>query len=413
MTAEMTFRQADIAIVGGGLVGLSMALALDQAGLRTVLVDRSPLSIWHDAGFDGRASAITSSSRAMLQALGVWAEIEDHAQPMVDIVVTDSRLGEQARPTLLHFDTDAADGDAAAFMMENRVLGERLAAAVDRSATISVVAPASAVVREQRGGQAVLDVDTGEEIHAGLIVAADGRSSRLRQAAGIETVGWSYAQHGIVTTVEHERPHGGVAEEHFLPAGPFAILPLTGNRASLVWTERDSVAVDVMALDDDGFEAELLRRFGTHLGRVRMVGPRWSYPLAMQLSKSYVAPRLALVGDAAHAVHPIAGLGLNLGLRDAAALTEVCVDALRLGLDVGSIDVLKRYEAWRRPDNVSVALATDGLNRLFSNDNPALRAVRDLGLGVVDRLPPLKDFFMSEAAGLSGELPRLMRGEAI
>ncbi len=413
MNAETTSGQTDIAIVGGGLVGLSLALAMDLAGVRTVLVDRSPLSIWHDAAFDGRASAITASSRAMLEALGAWSHIAHHAQPMVDIVVTDSRLGEKARPTLLHFDTDAKDGEAAAFMMENRVLGERLAALVGESSTIRVVAPASAAVREHDGGHAIVDVDTGEEIRAGLVVAADGRGSKLREAAGIETVGWSYSQHGIVTTVEHEHAHGGVAEEHFLPAGPFAILPLTGNRASLVWTERDAVTKDIMALDDEGFEAELSRRFGTHLGDVQPVGPRWSYPLAMQLSKSYIAPRLALVGDAAHAVHPIAGLGLNLGLRDAAALTEVCVDAMRLGLDIGSTAVLERYEAWRRPDNVSVALATDGLNRLFSNDNPALRAVRDLGLGVVDRLPPLKDFFVSEAAGISGELPRLMRGEAI
>lgn len=413
MNAEKTFRQADAAIVGGGLVGMALAMAMDRAGMRVVLVDRAPLSIWRDAAFDGRASAITASSRAMLDALGAWPRIARHAQPMADIVVTDSRPGAKARPVLLHFDTKAKDGEAAAFMIENRVLGERLAALVRESPAIEVVAPASAAVRGHDGGHAVVDADTGEEIHAGLVAAADGRASKLREAAGIETVGWSYSQHGIVTTVAHERPHGGVAEEHFLPAGPFAILPLTGNRASLVWTERDPVARNIMALGDEGFEAELRRRFGAHLGEVRPVGPRRSHPIAMQLSRRYAAPRLALVGDAAHAVHPVAGLGLNLGLRDAAALTEVCVDAMRLGLDIGSTAVLERYEAWRRPDNVRVALATDGLNRLFSNDNPALRAVRDLGLGAVDRVAPLKDFFMSEAAGVPGRLPRLMRGEAV
>ncbi len=413
MAQSGLYSKADIAIIGGGLVGLGLALALDRAGFRTALVDRAELSTWHDLKFDGRASAITATSRTMLDALGVWAEVADHAQPMNDIVVTDSRPGATARPTLLHFDAEAKAGEPAANMLENRMLGKALAHAVEASRRITVHAPASAVVKSYDRARAKVMLDTGDEIAASLVIAADGRGSRLRQAVGIETVGWSYPQSGIVTTVVHERPHNGVAEEHFLPAGPFAILPLTGNRSSLVWTERDGETERIMALDDAGFEKELARRFGSHLGEARSTGPRWSYPLAMQLAKAYVAPRLALVGDAAHAVHPIAGLGLNLGLRDAAALTEVCIDAMRLGLDIGSTGVLERYEQWRRPDNVSVALATDGLNRLFSNDNPALRAIRDLGLGVVDRLPPLKNFFVSEAAGLSGDLPRLMRGKAI
>ena len=413
MAQSGLYSKADIAIIGGGLVGLGLALALDRAGFTIALVDRAELSTWHDKAFDGRASAITATSRMMLQALDVWADVAEHAQPMNDIVVTDSRPGETARPTLLHFDAEAKNGGPAATMLENRLLGEVMARAVAASHRIKVHAPAGAIVRSYDGGRAAVSLDTGDEIAASLVVAADGRGSRVRQAAGIEIVGWSYPQSGIVTTVVHERPHKGIAEEHFMPAGPFAILPLTGNRSSLVWTERDTEAERIMALDDAGFEAELARRFGKHLGEARSTGPRWSYPLAMQLAKAYVAPRLALVGDAAHAVHPIAGLGLNLGLRDAAALTEVCVDAMRLGLDIGSTGVLERYEQWRRPDNVSVALATDGLNRLFSNDNPALRAIRDLGLGAVDRLPQLKDFFVSEAAGLSGDLPRLMRGDAI
>ena len=263
------------------------------------------------------------------------------------------------------------------------------------------------------GPQAHVHLDDGHTISARLVVAADGRNSFVRRSAGIETVGWSYPQHGIVTTVSHERDHRGIAEEHFLPAGPFAILPLTGNRSSLVWTEVPSIAEDLVKGPDARFQEELERRFGDHLGAVTPVGPRTSFPLSMYLARSYAAHRVVLAGDAAHIVHPIAGLGFNLGLRDAAELADTLKNGVRLGLDIGSMSVLTEYERGRRFDNVLVALATDGLNRLFSNDNSAVRAIRDLGLTMVDKVDPLKRFFMAQAAGKNADLPSLMRSHRV
>jgi 2-octaprenyl-6-methoxyphenol hydroxylase len=262
-------------------------------------------------------------------------------------------------------------------------------------------------------GLARISTDDGNTIKASLIIAADGKESRARHAAGIETQGWSYDQMGIVTTVTHELPHGGRAEEHFRPSGPFAILPLTDNRSSLVWTEKSDDARRIMALDDQGFSQALEERFGTHLGRVEVAGPRHVYPLSLFLAKSFKARRLALIGDAAHVVHPIAGLGLNLGLRDAAALAQCVADAVAVGGDPGSDSVLLDYERWRRFDTVMTAAATDGLNRLFSNDDVSLRAIRDLGLRLVNRMSALKGFFMHEAAGETGRLPKLMQGEPV
>ena len=413
-----TLREpVDAAVVGGGLVGLAAALALADAdagaGLEVVLVDRNPLSVWDDQAFDGRASAITATSRRMLAMLGVWEAVADLAQPMTDIVVTDSRPDARARPTLLRFDTATGSGEPASHMVENRHLGQALAARVAAAPGIRLIAPERVLSAERAGARATLTLEGGATLDAALIVGADGRHSPVREAAGIVSVGWDYGQSGIVTTVEHEQPHGGVAEEHFMPAGPFAILPLTGNRSSLVWTEATADALRIVGLDDRGFAAELARRFASHLGTARAVGPRFAWPLAMHLARDMAADRLALVGDAAHVIHPLAGLGLNLGLRDCAALAEIAGEAARLGLDIGSRAALGRYEQWRRPDNVATALAMDGLNRLFSNDNPVLKAIRDLGLGMVDRVDPLKGLFVSEAAGLTGTLPKLMRGEAV
>jgi 2-octaprenyl-6-methoxyphenol hydroxylase len=401
----------DIAVIGAALNGLAAALALGgpyaRRRLDVVIIDRSDPRRFADTEFDGRASAITASSKRMLEALGVWDAIAPHAQPMTEIVVTDAR-GE-TRPALLHFEEQIKPS---AYMVENRHLYAALLEGVVASPNI-----------ELRTGEAVsrfafapglARIDAGRTtMRASLVIAADGRDSPARQAAGIEVRGWPYDQMGIVATVAHELPHQGRAEEHFREGGPFAILPLIGNRSSLVWTERTLEARRIMSLDEEGFARELRSRFGTHLGMVMPVGPRHAYPLGLFVARSFIATRLALLGDAAHVIHPIAGLGLNLGFRDAAALAECIAEAVALGLDPGGADVLARYERRRRFDTVATAIATDGLNRLFSNGDPGLRAMRDLGLMAVDRIPPLKTFFTREAAGETGYLPKLMRGEPV
>ncbi len=405
--------RVDIVIVGGGLTGLATAAALsaerNAPPFQVTMIDAGDPAKQREAAFDGRASAITATSKRMFKALGVWPALAGDAQPMEKIVVTDSRLDAPARPALLQFGESDFPGEPSAYMIENRHLYAALYDRVVDRGVVRLVTGARATEFGFDTGQAVVDLEDGARHSASLIAAADGRSSRLRQTAGIETVNWGYPQSGIVTTVEHARPHHGRAEENFLPAGPFAILPLKGNRSSLVWTEETEVAERIMQLDDAGFKAELVRRFGAHLGEVVPVGPRFSYPLSMHVARSYVAPRLALLGDAAHGIHPIAGLGFNLALRDVAALADVLQAKARLGLDIGSEAVLQDYEAWRRFDNLKVALMSDGLNRLFSNDNQALRAARDLGITVVNHLAPLKRFFMREAAGLNERLPSLMR----
>ncbi|MEM8685861.1 MAG: FAD-dependent monooxygenase [Pseudomonadota bacterium] len=405
--------RVDILIIGGGLTGLAAAAALSQErkgpAFQIALVDASDPAEQRDAAFDGRASAITATSKRMFKALGLWADLAGNAQPMDKIVVTDSRLDAVARPALLQFDEADFPGEPSAYMIENRHLYGALYDHLVARGKVEILANAQAKHYDFAKARASAQLDDGRTKTAPLVAAADGRGSRLRAAAGIETVNWAYPQSGIVTTVEHAKPHHGRAEENFLPAGPFAILPLRGNRSSLVWTEESQIAEQIMQLGDEDFRLELVRRFGNHLGEVVPVGPRFSYPLSMHVARSYVAPRLALLGDAAHGIHPIAGLGFNLALRDVAALSDVLQTKARLGLDIGSEAVLGEYEAWRRFDNLKVALMSDGLNRLFSNDNQALRAARDLGITVVNQLNPLKRFFMREAAGLNERLPSLMQ----
>lgn len=403
----------DVLIVGGGLTGLAAAAALgaDRRAppFRVTLIDAGDPAKQREAAFDGRASAITATSKRMFKALGVWPALAGDAQPMEKIVVTDSRLDAPARPALLQFGETDFPGEPSAYMIENRHLYAALYDHVVDQATVQLVTGKRAITFDFKPARATVHLEDGTSHAAPLVAAADGRSSPIRKSVGIETVNWAYPQNGIVTTVEHARPHQGRAEENFLPAGPFAILPLMGNRSSLVWTEDSQVAASIMELDDEGFRSELIRRFGAHLGEVTPVGPRFSYPLSMHVARSYVAPRVALIGDAAHGIHPIAGLGFNLALRDVAALSDVLQTKARLGLDIGSEAVLQDYEAWRRFDNLKVALMSDGLNRLFSNDNQALRAARDLGISVVNQLAPVKRFFMREAAGLNERLPSLMR----
>ena len=358
-----------------------------------------------------RASAIAAAARRLFETIGVWDKVAGDAQPILDMVVTDSRLQDAMRPSYLTFGGEVAPGEPFAHMIENPALVDAL---VERAKTDGVELRAAAVTGFEAGADRIdVRFADGDGVSAKLLVAADGARSAIREAAGIRSTGWDYDQAGIVTTVAHERDHHGRAEEHFLPAGPFAILPLKGRRSSIVWTEDKREAERIVALPDGEFHAELERRFGLKLGDIEVAGPRRAYPLGLFMARSFVAPRLALIGDAAHVIHPIAGQGLNLGLRDVAALAEAIVDAARLGLDPGGPDVLERYQRWRRFDTTAMGVATDGLNRLFSNRSDALRLIRDVGLGLVDRVPALKGLFIREAAGLTGDVPKLLRGEAL
>ncbi len=394
------------------MVGLSLGLALAQGGLNTVIADAAPPARVLDPAFDGRVSALAYASVRMLTALGVWEGLAPDAQPIREILVTDGKTGAPASPFSLHFESQEVGAESLGHIAENRHIRAALYTAVDRAPNLTLIAPAAVKAVDVAAGGAVVRLGNGDTIPCALAIAADGRDSPLRAAAGINVIGWSYPQTGIVATVEHEKPHHGVAYEHFLPSGPFAILPMTGNRSSLVWTEDKRKAPGLLALEEDGFNAELARRFGDHLGTARAAGPRWSYPLSFHLARDFVKPRFALAGDCAHGIHPIAGQGLNLGLKDAAALAEVLLDAGRLGRDIGALDTLKRYERWRRFDSFALAASTDALNRLFSNDIAPLRHLRDLGLGVVDAIGPARRFFMRHAGGDVGKLPKLMKGEA-
>ncbi|HJN04366.1 MAG TPA: UbiH/UbiF/VisC/COQ6 family ubiquinone biosynthesis hydroxylase [Alphaproteobacteria bacterium] len=396
---------ADVAVIGGGLVGMAFAAAVARAGLRTVVIERGDPAEFVAAPYDGRASAIAFASQRLLDAAGLWHAMAAHAEPIVEIRVSDG-----ASPLFLHYDhADLGEG-ALGYMVENRHTREALYARARRLPDLLLLTGATVETVDPGEGQASVRLADGRRIDAALLVGADGVRSRTREGAGIKTYGWTYHQTGIVCTVHHQRPHNGVAHEHFLPAGPFAILPLKGNRSSLVWTEREDLAPGMMALDDDAFLAEVAARFGDFLGTLKLEGPRWSYPLGLQHAERYTAPRLALIGDAAHGIHPIAGQGLNLGLRDVAALAEVLVDARRLGLDIGGAQVLSRYERWRRVDTMLMLSVTDALNRLFSNDIAPVQLARDLGLAAVNKLPSLKRFFMAHARGTVGSLPRLLRG---
>jgi 2-octaprenyl-6-methoxyphenol hydroxylase len=400
----------DILIAGGGFAGLALAIALRQGSdgaLTVALVDPA----MDRASGDPRASAIAAAARRLFETIGVWPAIADGAQPILDMVVTDSRLDHAMRPTFLTFDGEIAPGEPFAHMIEN---GPMIAALLGKAREQGVDLRPVAVTRFTHDpARVTAQLSDGASLSARLLVAADGARSVIREQAGIAVHGWDYDQAGIVTTIAHERPHNGRAEEHFLPAGPFAILPLTGHRSSIVWTESKADAARIVALSDAEFLAELEQRFGLHLGDLALAGPRRAFPLGLHVARSFIAERIALIGDAAHVIHPIAGQGLNMGLRDAAALAEAVIDAARLGIDVGAVSVLERYQRWRRFDTMAMGVATDSLNRLFSNNSDVLRLVRDMGLGLVDRMPNLKEFFIREAAGLTGDVPKLLKGEAL
>ena len=402
-------QQVELLIAGGGLIGLLLGVACAGAGLDVAIADRQDPGTMLGEGFDGRSSAIAYGSRRVLDALGLWPEVAAEAEPIREI-----RVADDGSPLFLHYDHRELDAATPlGYIVENRVLRRILFERIRSLESLSFLAPLDVDAVATSSLAAVATLSDGRTIAVRLIAAADGQESRLRRDAGVRTIEWRYRQTGIVTTVQHERPHCGIAVEHFLPAGPFAILPMTGNRSSIVWTERAELAARLVALPDAAFETEIAARFGDFLGAVEPVGPRWTYPLGLMLAERYVAERLALVGEAAHVIHPIAGQGLNLGIRDVATLAELVIDRRRLGLDIGDPDLLGHYQRWRRLDTLALAAVTDGLNRLFSNELAPLRLARDLGLAAVNRLPPLKRLLMRDAMGLVGDLPRLVRGEPL
>ncbi|HZL00071.1 MAG TPA: UbiH/UbiF/VisC/COQ6 family ubiquinone biosynthesis hydroxylase [Caulobacteraceae bacterium] len=411
---------ADVIVVGAGMAGATLALSLSGAGLRVALVDPMPFEVQTAPTFDGRASAVSFAAFRQWRAIGAASCIAPHAQRIEQILVTDGRSPGAAAPppgpAWLRFDaseiTDATQGEPLGYLIENRHIRAGLAHAVAH-AEVEVLAPNAVVSLETGTAVTRVTLGDGRVLTAPLVVGADGRASLVRRQSNIGVLGWGYGQSGVVATVALEHDHGGVAYEHFLSAGPFAILPLTGRRASLVWTESTRRGAVLAEAREEVFVAYLKRRFGSFLGGVAPCGPRFVHPLSFQLADRLIGPRVALIGDSAHAIHPIAGQGLNMGLKDAAALAEVLIDAVRLGEDLGAPSVLRRYDRWRGLDNVGVALATDVFNRLFSNDHPLPRLVRGAGMALVNRIGPARRFFMREAGGAVGELPRLLRGEGL
>lgn len=416
----MSIERYDVVIAGAGMAGATFALAAAQGGLRVVLVDPQPFDLQMAPTFDGRSTAIAFSTFRMLDALGVGEGLRPHACRMDHILVTDGRrpgaASRAASPAFLRFDADEigdrTNGEPLGYLVENRRIRAALAGAVV-AAGIEVLAPAAVATVEAGPGFSAVTLADGRVLEASVVVGAEGRGSLVRKAAGIDTLGWGYDQGGVVATVKLGRDHGNIAHEYFLPSGPFAILPLTEQRASLVWTETTRRAEALKVASEAAFHAHLMRRFGDFLEDVTVVGPRFVYPLSLQLAEQLTAPRTALIGDAAHAVHPVAGQGLNMGLKDAAALAEVLVEAMRLGEDIGSEIVLDRYARWRRFDNTTLAAGFDAFVRLFSNDAAPVRLARDLGMAAVNRIAPLRRAFMHTAGGAQGDLPRLLRGEAV
>jgi len=403
--------RTDVVVGGAGFAGLALAIALRQGLGDPFTVAVIDPTLAHAQSKDPRASAIAAAARRLFEVIGVWDAVADKAQPILDMVVTDSKLDDSVRPTFLTFGGEVDEGEPFAHMVENRHLVDVLIA---KAKELGVDLRAGAVAGfEKRANANEVSLSNDEVISCRLLVGADGAHSLIREQADIASYGWNYDQSAIVTTVAHEREHNGRAEEHFLPAGPFAILPLKGRRCSIVWTENAREAEHIVALPDEEFHRELEKRFGLQLGDLEVAGARRAFPLGLFTARSFIGERLALIGDAAHIIHPIAGQGLNMGLRDVAALAEAIVDAARLGLDPGGPDVLERYQRWRRFDTMTMGIATDGLNRLFSNRSDVLRLARDIGLGLVERMPALKRVFIREAAGFTGDVPKLLKGEAL
>ena len=407
----MPNENVDILIAGAAYVGMSCAVAIKSAAphLSIKVVDAAPPGVWEK---DTRSSAIAAAAVRMLRQLGVWDEIAPDAQVMGDMIVTDSRAEDPVRPVFLTFEGERDADEPFAYMVPNVAMNRALRRMANELGIQVTDAMAATAIHNEPAAMRVT-LANGDEVSAKLLVAADGVKSKLRDMAGIKVVHFDYGQSGIVVEVAHERPHNGRAEEHFMPGGPFAILPLKGNRSSLVWTERTAEANRLVASNSLVFDTELERRFGHKLGEIKVDTKPKAFPLGLTLARAFIKPRLALIGDAAHGIHPISGQGLNLGFRDVAALAETVIDAMRLGQDIGQLDVLERYQEWRRFDTVRTGITTDILNRMFSNDIAPLRLVRDIGLGLVERMPRLKAFFIQQASGIVPGAPKLLRGEAI
>lgn len=403
----------DIVIVGGGLNGPALALVLAQNGFAVTIIDKLAQKTRKNAAFDGRSYALALASQRLLDAAQLWDRVEDHAQPMLEIKVTDGHAGQGPAPFFMHFDHAEIEAGPMGYMIEDRFLRRALMEAMDATPGITQINATS--VTDQRADLtgASVTLETGQTITARLIIGCDGRASGTAHRAGIRRTGWEYGQTALVCALKHERDHNGIAHQFFMPSGPLAILPLPGNRSSIVWSEDSALAERINAMGDAEYLDVLRPRFGDFLGELKLAGKRFTYPLGLSLAERFIDTRLALVGDAAHGVHPIAGQGLNAGLRDVAALAETLVLAQRRGEDIASALVLERYQQWRRFDTTTMALATDTFNRLFSNDNPLLRLGRDLGMGLINAAAPLRRGFIREAAGLTGDLPRLMQGKAI
>lgn len=404
----------DIVVAGGGLNGPALALALANSGFRVTVVDARPARTRAEAGFDGRAYALAIASVRLLTAIGVWPKVADQAQPILQIKASDGRAGEGAAPFFLHFDAAEIEEGPMGHMLEDRHLYAAFLQAMEATPGITLLSGETVRTQEVDPSGVTVTLASGKTLSAGLLVGCDGRGSGTAARAGIRRVGWGYGQTALVTAIRHERDHQGIAQQFFMPSGPLAILPLKGGRhSSIVWSETDDTAAALQSLPDAEYLEALRPRFGDFLGQIELAGDRFTYPLSLSLAERFIAPRVALVGDAAHGVHPIAGQGLNLGLRDVAALAEVLILARRRGEDPGSPAALEEYQRWRRFDATALALGMDTVNRVFSSDNPILRLGRDLGMGVVNAVPSLRRGFMRQAAGLTGELPKLLQGRPV
>ena len=399
----------DITIVGGGLNGPILAIALARAGITTTVIDALTTKVRKNAAFDGRSYAVALTSQRLLKNIGLWEPLSDDAQSMLEIKVTDGRAGEGPSPFFMHFDHAEIEDGPMGYMVQDRHLRRTLLEAMAANPLIKHLEGQTVTNQVVEGAGATVTLESGKTLISRSLIGCDGRGSGTAKRAGIKRIGWEYGQTALVCAIEHEKPHGGIAHQFFMPTGPLAILPLTGNRSSIVWSESDANATAFNALNNEDYLTMLRPRFGDFLGEISLTGTRYSYPLSLSMTEQLVTDRTAIVGDAAHGLHPVAGQGLNAGMRDIAALVQIITEAQNRGEDYGSLAVLKRYEEWRRFDNTALALATDTFNKLFSNNNPFLRLGRDLGMGLINKIPSLRRGFMREAAGLSGDLPDLMR----